>query len=173
MPPSPPASPTSPLSPIAPYPPPTSPSSPASQPRTRAREVYGFTAYVGTLLLFVLYVVWAVTPDAWLERIGVEWYPNREWAILVPAWTTVVVLLTYLTYLGLALSATPSFTDLTTITDTRAHILKMEGDVNPLLHYSRPDAVPHEFDIPLGTVNRVLYGKRPLSSVAPCQATIH
>ncbi|KZO95035.1 PIG-P-domain-containing protein [Calocera viscosa TUFC12733] len=156
-----PPSPTSPLSPIAPFPPPSSSESPASPPRTRAREVYGFVAYCGTLLLFVLYVAWAVTPDEWLERAGIDWYPNREWAILLPAWSMVIVLLTYLTYFGLALSATPSFTDLTTITDTRAHILKMQGDYNPLLAYAKPDAVPHEFDIPLGTVNRVLYGKRP------------
>ncbi|KZT61028.1 hypothetical protein CALCODRAFT_422638, partial [Calocera cornea HHB12733] len=97
--------------------------------RTRAREVYGFVVYVGTLLLFALYLAWALTPDDCLASVGIAWYPNRracpsrsahtlEWAILVPAWSILVVLITYLTYLALALSATPAFTHMTTLTGT-------------------------------------------------------
>jgi phosphatidylinositol N-acetylglucosaminyltransferase subunit P len=36
----------------------------------------------------------------------------REWAILIPAWTIVVVLLTYWVYFALALYRTPAFTDI-------------------------------------------------------------
>ena len=64
--------PTSPTSPLAPYPPilPT-------ETRSRAPEFYGFVAWAGTYLLFVLYLLWAFLPDAAIRALGVAWYPNR------------------------------------------------------------------------------------------------
>lgn len=41
---------------------------------------------------------------------------RREWAILVPAWTIVVILLTYFVYFALALYGTPPFTSMSSIT---------------------------------------------------------
>ena len=41
---------------------------------------------------------------------------HREWALLLPAWSVVLVLLTYFTYFSLALFATPAFSDISTIT---------------------------------------------------------
>jgi hypothetical protein len=40
----------------------------------------------------------------------------REWALLVPAWTVVTVLLTYFTYFSMALRGTPAFSDSSTYT---------------------------------------------------------
>jgi len=45
--------------------------------RSRAPEFYGFVAWTSTYLLFVLYVLWALLPDKWIEWSGVTWYPNR------------------------------------------------------------------------------------------------
>lgn len=60
--------PTSPLTPLASYP----------LPRpSRAPEFYGFVALTGTALLFVLYHLWALTPDDLIQRAGVDWYPSR------------------------------------------------------------------------------------------------
>lgn len=61
--------PTSPLVPLAAYPFPTRPS--------RAPEFYGFAALTGTSLLFILYHLWALTPDELIQRAGVGWYPSR------------------------------------------------------------------------------------------------
>jgi len=41
---------------------------------------------------------------------------NREWALLVPAWTIVTVLLTYFTYFSMAIRGTPAFSDISTYT---------------------------------------------------------
>lgn len=40
-------------------------------------ESQGFVLYVGSLVAFGAYLVWAVVPDAGLEAMGVEWYPAR------------------------------------------------------------------------------------------------
>ncbi|KAI0642803.1 PIG-P, partial [Trametes meyenii] len=139
--------PTSPVSPLAPYPPilPT-------ETRSRAPEFYGFVAWASTYLLFVLYLLWAFLPDDYITALGVSWYPNREWSLLIPAYGMVLVLLTYFTYFALALAGTPAFADVATITGAA---------FAPYLAHARPDAVPEMYDIPLGLVNRVVYGPRP------------
>jgi len=144
--------PTSPSSPLAQFPP-----LPPAESRSRAPEFYGFVAWAVTCLLFVLYFLWAILPDEWVVWLGVTWYPNREWALLVPAWTIVTVLLTYFTYFSMALRGTPAFSDTSTYTDSRGQYPDVSGP-NPYLAYARPDAIPEAYDIPIGLVNRVLYG---------------
>lgn len=43
----------------------------------KASEKYGFVVYVGSLLLWYLYLFWAFTPDRYLKAFGIEWYPDR------------------------------------------------------------------------------------------------
>ena len=40
----------------------------------------------------------------------------REWALLVPAWSIVVALLTYFTYFSMTIRGTPAFSDISTYT---------------------------------------------------------
>ncbi|RPD69432.1 PIG-P-domain-containing protein [Lentinus tigrinus ALCF2SS1-7] len=195
--------PTSPTSPLAPYPPlaPT-------DTRSRAPEFYGFVAWTSTYLLFVLYLLWAFLPDERILALGVSWYPNREWSLLIPAYGMVLVLLTYFTYFALAFAGTPSFADMRTITDSKAHLphppaaddddentsadsesasnlnrnrtpppghkreptvshrretplkhrRRRDRNYNPYLEQAKVDAIPELYDIPLGLVNRVVYG---------------
>ncbi|THH32629.1 hypothetical protein EUX98_g1562 [Antrodiella citrinella] len=145
--------PTSPVSPLAPYPPlPT-------EVRSRAPEFYGFAAWSGTYLLFVIYLLWALLPDEYIVWLGVSWYPNRDWALLLPAYSVILVLLTYFTYFALAIAGTPSFSDMSTITDSRAS-LPAADEPNPYLLNACENAIPELYDIPIGLVNRVVYGRR-------------
>ncbi|KAI0828685.1 PIG-P-domain-containing protein [Trametes gibbosa] len=144
--------PTSPTSPLAPYPP-----IPPTESRSRAPEFYGFVAWASTYLLFVLYLLWALLPDRAILALGVSWYPNREWALLVPAHGMVAVLFTYLAYFALALARTPAFDDMSTVTDSKAHIA---ASAAPYRAQACAGAIPEMRDIPLGLVNRVLYGPR-------------
>ncbi|KAI0077363.1 PIG-P [Panus rudis PR-1116 ss-1] len=150
-------SPTSPVSPLAPYP----PLAPIES-RTRAPEFYGFVAWTSTYLLFAVFLLWAFLPDEYLLALGVTWYPNREWALLLPSYSIVLVLLTYYTYFALALAGTPSFSDLSTITDSRALLPDGQG-VNAYLAHAEPNAIPEMCDIPIGLVNRVVYGREERS----------
>lgn len=53
-------------------------SHPPNEYRSRAPEFYGFVAWTSTSFLFVVYVLWALLPDEYIVRAGVEWYPNRR-----------------------------------------------------------------------------------------------
>ena len=120
--------------------------------------------------------------------------PPSEWALLVPAYTVVLALLTYFTYFALAFARTPSFADVSTVTgtplpvsfpnnarsrqleyatDSKAHLPDADGGPNPYIAYARPDAIPVMYDMPIGLVNRVLYGRRTSASARarPAAAT--
>lgn len=133
--------PTSPANPIAPFPPLTHKtlSSPTKlKPATRASggrapEFYGFVAQLVVLLSYILFLLWALLPDKVIHALGIRWYPARwdsiyssvtvltllfvrEWALLLPAWSVVVFLLAYWSYIALAFYGTPPLNDLSTIT---------------------------------------------------------
>jgi len=76
-----------------------------------------------------------------------------EWALLLPAWSIVLVITTYIVYSALAIAATPSFSEMRAITDYRAHF-PLDGEDNP---YFSSTQSPEPYDIPIGVVNRVLY----------------
>ncbi|CAK5274724.1 unnamed protein product, partial [Mycena citricolor] len=144
--------PTSPTSPVAQFPP-----IPSLEHRTRAPEFYGFVAWTSTSFLYVVYLLWALLPDECIQAMGIEWYPSREWSILIPAYTIVLCLLTYFVYFALALYGTPSFSELSAIADSRAQIPTVNSTRNPYIFYADPKSVPDLYDIPIGLVNRALY----------------
>ncbi|KAG1826676.1 PIG-P-domain-containing protein [Suillus variegatus] len=129
---------------------------PPDERHSRAPEFYGFVAWTSTSVLFVLYVLWALLPDEYIVWLGVEWYPSREWTLLLPAYSIVLVLLTYFVYFAIAIARTPSFSDPNTFIDTKAHLPAL--DVNQHLKHADPGAIPELYDIPIRMVNRVVYG---------------
>ncbi|CAE6397985.1 hypothetical protein RSOLAG22IIIB_01476 [Rhizoctonia solani] len=148
--------PTSPISPVAVYPPPALPED--THTSGTAAEFYGFVAWATTAILWFIYVFWALLPDSIIRSMGITWYPNREWALLIPSYAVFLALFTYFTYFALAIYATPSYSDIRSITDEHAHNRPM-GNTNLLA----PDSwtrVPQVHDLPIGIVNRVLYSKR-------------
>ncbi|KAI0792515.1 PIG-P-domain-containing protein [Abortiporus biennis] len=148
-------SPTSPVSPLAPFPPLT-----PTEVRSRAPEFYGFVAWTSTYLLFCIFLLWALLPDEYILWLGVTWYPNREWALLLPSYSIVLVLLTYFTYFALAIAGTPAFSETRTITDSKA----LRPDASEVGIYltrvsSNANTIPEMYDIPIGLVNRVVYSR--------------
>jgi len=159
--------PTSPTAPLAAFPP------LPEEHQSRAPEFYGFVAWTSTYLLFGLFVLWAFLPDALIIWLGVTWYPNRQWALLLPAYSMVLVLLTYHSYFALTILGTPSFSNLSTITDSKAHIPDASQNPNPYYAHAHHAAIPEMYDIPISLVNRVLYHPRstdnPQSHESPIQ----
>lgn len=122
---------------------------------------------------------------------------DREWALLVPAWTIMLAFFVYFSYIALNIFITPALDSLHTLTgstlssikliklepsltllslfaqrqrqrqkiDTQAFILNPVYDPrkepHPLLANSLllpSDAVPSLHDLPIGLVNRVVFG---------------
>ncbi|KAJ3827395.1 PIG-P-domain-containing protein [Lentinula raphanica] len=82
-------------------------------------ELHGLIAWTSSSFLFLVYILWALLPDECIVGAGVEgveWYPNREWSLLIPAWSMVMVLLTYFAYMALTIHCTPAFHDISAVT---------------------------------------------------------
>ncbi|KAJ3829310.1 PIG-P-domain-containing protein [Lentinula raphanica] len=137
------------------------PISPApSEYHSRAPEFYGFVAWTSASLLFVVYVLWALLPDEYIVWAGVEWYPNREWSLLIPAWSIVVVLLTYFTYMALTIYGTPAFDDISAVTGGRS-VYDQKAFFSTYAPYTQNEGNTNLelYDVPIELVNRVLYAR--------------
>ncbi|KAH9613254.1 hypothetical protein KSS87_008441 [Heliosperma pusillum] len=80
-------------------------------------EVYGFVGSITTVVVTVIFFIWAYFPDQWLHSIGIFYYPSRYWAIALPTYCMVVIVLTLAFYIGLNFMATPPPTSFNVIYD--------------------------------------------------------
>lgn len=99
--------------------------------------------------------------------------PIREWAIIIPCYLMMLVLLAYFSYAGLTIYNTPDLTSPRLITgesadleaaalaeqsDPQAGVPPRDIDKDPFYwRDSEPRAVPIAIDLPLDLVNRTLY----------------
>ncbi|WVR04323.1 hypothetical protein IAU60_001323 [Kwoniella sp. DSM 27419] len=158
--------PSSPLTPISPWPPSFPGDDGASfDALPNATDLYASIAILGTYVLFGTYLLWAFSPEGgW----WVAWLPHRQWALIVPCWLMVVVLLTYFSYGALVLYRTPGFDSLDCITDPQSGIPpgRRDGEEPYYWKYAEDDAPAEAVDLPLDLVNRVLYRRRVMPEPA-------
>ncbi|QIW98785.1 hypothetical protein AMS68_004303 [Peltaster fructicola] len=68
---------------------------PRASPKVPTYEYYGFTLYLTSSLAFVVYLLWAFLPSPFLHSLGIYYYPNRWWALAIPAWTVIFIIYIY------------------------------------------------------------------------------
>ncbi|MCJ1384804.1 hypothetical protein MMC17_007922 [Xylographa soralifera] len=73
---------------------------PRASPKVPTYEYYGFVLYVGSSLGFVMYVLWAYLPSPFLHQLGIDYYPNRWWALAIPAELVVGIVYIYVALAG-------------------------------------------------------------------------
>ncbi|KAF9631778.1 PIG-P domain-containing protein [Lasiodiplodia theobromae] len=68
---------------------------PRASPKVPTYEYYGFFIYLASSFAFLMYLLWAYLPRPFLHQLGIYYYPNRWWALAVPAWLVVLVIYIY------------------------------------------------------------------------------
>jgi len=92
--------------------------SPAPTPE---RAVYGFVLYLLSYSCLVLYLLWAILPDTALAQLGLEFLPQKYWAVALPIYLSVVFFTFVLViYPSLGMIATPTVDDIRNVTDIHA-----------------------------------------------------
>lgn len=61
-------------------------------------EVCGFVAWVTSGALYFMYLLWAFLPQHILRSVGVEYYPDKHWALAIPTWCCMFVAYTFTGY---------------------------------------------------------------------------
>jgi len=117
-------------------------------------EVYGFVGAISTLVGFVVFLMWAYLPEPWLHTMGITYYPNRYWAMAVPAYVLVSIVFVVAFYSSLNSMATPAPCSLNSLFDEYTRGPSSCAQV--LRETDRPiDAI---CDVPITTVNALLFG---------------
>ncbi|KAI6086682.1 PIG-P-domain-containing protein [Hypoxylon rubiginosum] len=149
---------------------------PRASPKVPTYEYYGFVLYLFSTLTFLIYLLWAYLPSPFLHALGIYYYPNRWWALAVPAW---LVMLIVFIYVALAAYNTEYLTlplhSVETLVDEAAKVATVDGAGNIRLGPSWKPITEKEasyidwrnvwnkgtdavMDVPLSGVNEILYG---------------
>ncbi len=120
-----------------------------------------------------VFLLWAYVPESLLHQVGVTYYPNKAWALSLPAYMCTIYALSGLAYVGLNLLSTAPFHSYETLTDqwtrrppsaARRGKGKEEGGGGKggeeEAEATPPPSVPHFADLDIGVVNHYLYDQR-------------
>lgn len=120
---------------------------------TPSRATTGFVLYLGSSVMFVVYLVWAIVPDPILHYFGLTYLPQKYWAIGVPIYAmTCVFVLVLFFYPCANMLLIPCRDSENVVTDSFA-LSDKESCV-------LPGGIPPACDIPMSLVCQMLYLKQ-------------
>lgn len=118
-------------------------------------EVYGFVGAISTLVGFLVFLMWAYLPEPWLHSMGITYYPNRYWAMAVPAYILVSIVFVVAFYSSLNFLATPEPCSLNSLFDEYTRCPSSGSQLLP-----EADRPIHAIsDVPITTVNALVFGE--------------
>ncbi|KAG0461814.1 hypothetical protein HPP92_020290 [Vanilla planifolia] len=110
-------------------------------------EVYGFVGSITTVIATVIYLTWAYIPESWLHSVGITYYPSKYWALAVPTFAMVTIVLVISFYIGLNFMITPPPTSFNIMFDEFSRepskFVPAEGEEQPIEPISDIDII-HE-----------------------------
>ena len=92
----------------------------SSMAKFNATSVYAFVAWIASMVVFVIFLIWAFSPRSWFHELGITYYPSRYYAIALPAYMIVIILVINMSYIGINLLMTLEPDDMFTIRDNQA-----------------------------------------------------
>ncbi|KAJ2890637.1 hypothetical protein IWW38_004027 [Coemansia aciculifera] len=138
---------------------PSSPSSAADasmMAKTPTFEYYGFVVYMVSLAIFAVYLIWAYLPDSMLQAAGITYYPDRYWALALPAWWMSAMAALFLFNMAANMYNTPLLNSIDNITDSQS-LLPSEMDCADEFFCDEIGGIPPIGDLPISLVNVCLY----------------
>ncbi|XP_057538293.1 phosphatidylinositol N-acetylglucosaminyltransferase subunit P isoform X2 [Amaranthus tricolor] len=117
-------------------------------------EVYGFVGSITTIVATAIFFIWAYAPEHWLHSIGISYYPSRYWAVAVPTYCMVIIVLGLAFYIGLNFMTTPSPTSLNVVFDEHSRDPQIYSKLN------EDDDRPIESisDLDINKINELMFG---------------
>jgi phosphatidylinositol glycan class P protein len=137
-------------------------------------EYYGFILYLMSSLTFVVYLLWAYLPSPFLHQLGIYYYPNRWWALAIPAWAVMFVLYIYVAlasyntgYLTLPMSSVACLVDEAASVATINAQGKIVRDERPSWRTQSPDGKAGRAKSTVGAKSAVRKGRPGIHSRQP------
>jgi phosphatidylinositol glycan class P protein len=123
--------------------------------------IYGFVAWIGTHLCYAVFLLWAYLPEHVLHDLGVTYYPSKYWAVAVPCHLLVSLAAVYLLYWFYNMMRLPPLESFHNIVD------EYSKDADDIPAWSQQgECIPPIYDLPIPSVNAVLYRCTPAAPLA-------
>lgn len=116
--------------------------------------INGFIASLLIVVGSITYVLWAVLPDEALHCLHLTYYPDRYWAVAVPAMVVMFIFYYFTTSWLLVLITTHPLTDGCCVTDVDS---KREKEIEVGALADSNSSVPPWVDIPVSVSSHLMF----------------
>lgn len=79
---------------------------------------YAFVGWISSIVFFVGFLMWTFIPSEVLHYLGITYYPDKRWAIILPSYFIVVYILVNIAYAGVNFYRTIDPIQKETVTDS-------------------------------------------------------
>ena len=89
-------------------------------------DVYAFVAWIATICVYIVFLVWAFASEDLLHNLGITYYPSKYYASALPSYLIVIYILSGIMYIGINMFNTFDPEDLRTVSDDQSRYAPSE-----------------------------------------------
>ncbi|XP_072229167.1 phosphatidylinositol N-acetylglucosaminyltransferase subunit P isoform X2 [Leuresthes tenuis] len=97
----------------------------------------------------VLYCLWAFIPEEWLHSIGLTYWPQKYWALALPIYLLVALMVSVVVLFGMNMNNTAPLDSVDNITDVYGQHQRTDR--------YRKGGIPQLRDVSISEVNKMFY----------------